>query len=224
MSSIVVVKLQPINLFDLPLALVLESVTGYKSSKCSIAPNGKIEFTVGEFAKEHTDDPYEKFRNLNWDLSIDKLNDQIISAKQQNEVIVFGSYRQDQIDYLKLKFEGNILTIGSKYTSDMYEILLTLSAKKHIELLVTGKVQPNDTDKTNLKTLTETELIQYYKNTIDTQQLVLRENTDICDYVIPLRDFFNEELIIQHFNNLGISLSISAIDLYKKWIRTNNGL
>lgn len=224
LNRLYVVKLQPINIFNLPLALMLKTIgsEGYNTSDCLVSDTGEIKFTSGEFARSYTAEPDKEFRTIDWSVVADQLVTQVNDAELQNKSIVFGTYRQDQINYLKLKFKGTITTIGTSYSDKLYNYLLKLMAKKHVDLIRTGQVELNKTDDLNLNTLTTDELIEYYTGSSNIQQLIPQTNCDHCDYIIPLEDFNNERLVIQHFSNFKITLTNDALNFYRKWNSFNN--
>lgn len=217
--NLYVVKLKPINIFNLPLALLNEALGNrvYDSCKCSIDVDGQIIIDIGKFAHSHSDDPANKFRTIDWSTLIDNLETSVANAVSQGKVLLFGTYRQDQIDYLKDQFGDTIVTIGIEYNENMYPTVLTEFSKKHIALLKTGHITMTEYD-SNIMNLSFDDRLSYYYQAFDQQQLVSRTALDLCDLVIPLNDFYSIDAMQQHIKKLGILFNTATIDLYNQWL------
>lgn len=218
--NLYVVKLKPINIFNLPLALLHEALGDqvYESCKCSVDDQGNIQIDIGKFALAQSTDPINKFRTIDWNKSLTKLTTSVDLARAQNKVVVFGTYRQDQIDFLKQHFGNSIVTIGVEYHENMYAGLLTMFAKKHVELLITGQVAMTEVDSAVLNNNSNEDVIAYYSNAFDNQNLIPRAELDSCDLVIPLDDYYNIVNMQQHIQRLGILLSAPAVKFYNQWL------
>lgn len=216
--NLYVVKLKPINMFNLPLALLNEALGNrvYDSCKCSIDDVGQIVIDIGKFAHSHSDDPANKFRTIDWSTSIDNLETSIADAVSQGKVLLFGTYRQDQIDYLKNHFGDTIVTVGVEYNEDMYPTVLTEFAKKHIALLKTGHITMTEYDSIVMDKSPD-DILSYYYHAFDQQQLVSRTELADCDLMIPLDDFYNIDAMQQHIEQLGILFNTAAVDFYNQW-------
>ena len=221
--NLYVVKLKPINIFNLPLALLNAALANrvYDSCSCSIDSNGEIIIDIGKFAYTHSVDPANKFRTINWAEQITDLETSVASAISQGKVLVFGTYRQDQIDYLKDRFGDTIVTVGVKYNENMYPLILTEFAKKHIRLLGLGQVPVTEYDNNIMSGSFDDRLSHYYQ-AFDQQQLIPRTELDKCDLVIPLDDFYSIDAMQQHIKKLGILFNTKTIDLYNQWLVKGN--
>ena len=217
--NLYVVKLKPINIFNLPLALLNAALADrvYDSCSCSIDSDGGIIIDIGKFAHTHSSDPANKFRTINWAEQITDLEISVASAISQGKVLVFGTYRQDQIDYLKDHFGDTIVTVGVEYNENMYTLVLTEFAKKHIRLLGLGQVPITEYD-SNIMSGSFDDRLSYYYRAFDQQQLVPRIELDKCDLIIPLDDFYSINAMQQHIKKLGILFNTATIDLYSQWL------
>jgi len=221
--NLYVVKLKPINIFNLPLALLHEALGDqvYNPCKCRVDDQGNIQIDIGKFALAHSTDPVNNFRNINWEESLASLTASVDLAKAQNKVVIFGTYRQDQIDFLKQYFNDSITTIGVEYYESMYANLLTMFAKKHIELMATGKVVASKVDSEVLSNNSNSDAIAYYTNAFDHQGLIPRTETDRCDLIIPLDDYYNILAMQQHIQRLDILFNATTIEFYNQWLEKN---
>jgi hypothetical protein len=221
--NLYVVKLKPINIFNLPLALLNAALAErvYDSCSCSIDSNGDIIIDIGKFAHAHSSDPTSKFRTIDWSEQIANLENSIANAVLQGKVLVFGTYRQDQIDYLKDHFGDAIVTVGVEYNENMYPLVLTEFAKKHIRLFELGQVAVTEYDSNIMDSAFDDRLSHYY-HAFDQQQLVPRTALDKCDLVIPLNDFYSIDAMQQHIKKLGILFNTATIDLYNQWLTKGN--
>lgn len=217
--NLYVVKLKPINIFNLPLALLNAALADrvYDPCSCSIDSSGEIIIDIGKFAHAHSNDPANKFRTIDWSEQIADLETSVTDAVSQGKVLVFGTYRQDQIDYLKDYFGDTIVTVGVEYNENMYPMILTEFAKKHIRLLELGQVASTEYDSNIMDSSFDDRLSHYYR-AFDQQQLVPRTALDLCDLVIPLNDFYSIEAMQQHIKKLGILFNTATIDLYNQWL------
>jgi hypothetical protein len=218
--NLYVCKLEPINLFNLPMALLHEAICDqlYQSCKCSVTADGDIHIDIGAFAQTQTDNPDKKFRYIDWTTSIIDLKRQITDAQLHEKIIIFGTYRQDQIDYLKKQFGNTIITIGSEYRENSYPILLTMLAKKHLALMAAGQVPITEYDRKILNTESNDQIIQHYARAFDSQQLLARANTDNCELVIPIDDFYDTSLMIQHLSRLNVGNLTLAKNFHECWL------
>ena len=221
--NLYVVKLKPINIFNLPLALLNAALAErvYDSCSCSIDSDGDIIIDIGKFAHAHSNDPTSKFRTIDWSEQIADLEISVADAVSQGKVLVFGTYRQDQIDYLKDHFSNAIVTVGVEYNENMYPLVLTEFAKKHIRLLELGQVAVTEYD-SNIMDSSFDNRLSYYYQAFDQQQLVSRTSLDKCDLVISLNDFYSIDAMQQHIKKLGILFNTATIDLYNQWLIKGN--
>ena len=217
--NLYVVKLKPINIFNLPLALLNAALADqvYDSCSCSIDSDGDIVIDIGKFAHTHSSDPANKFRTIDWSEQIADLEISVADAVSQGKVLVFGTYRQDQVTYLKDHFGDTIVTVGIEYNENMYPLVLTEFAKKHIRSLGLGQVAITEYD-SNIMDLPFDDRLSHYYQAFDQQQLVPRTVLDKCDLVIPLDDFYSFDAMQQHIKKLGILFNTTTIDLYNQWL------
>jgi hypothetical protein len=218
--NLYVVKLKPINIFNLPLALLHQALGNkvYDSCCCSIDNTGNIVIDIGKFALAQTNDPVNNFRTINWEDGLANLEASVDGAISQNKVIVFGTYKQDQIDFLKNHFKESIITIGVEYSENIYPKLLTMFAKKHIEHMVIGQLPMTEYDSDILAANSFDDAVAHYSKAFDQQELVPRTELDRCDLIIPLDDFYNITAIQQHIERLGILFNAPTVDFYNQWL------
>jgi hypothetical protein len=215
-------QLKPINIFNLHLALWHESANNiYGACSFSINNVGDIIPAAGDFVKSQTSDPINKFRSINWNESIDNLNDKLKQAQASNKILVFGTYLSDQVAFLKTQYKSNIVTIGTKFNENMYPLLLRCLAKKHINLLKNNQITANEFDQEAMRTKSPEELIDHYSKIFDQQHMIPKTDCDLCDYIIPLDDFFDLSALANHFKQLNMPLNGQAITFYNQWLSLN---
>jgi hypothetical protein len=103
----------------------------------------------------------------------------------------------------------------------MYANLLTMFAKKHIELMATGKVVASKVDSEVLSNNSNSDAIAYYTNAFDHHGLIPRTETDRCDLIIPLDDYYNILAMQQHIQRLDILFNATTIEFYNQWLEKN---
>jgi hypothetical protein len=224
MPAIYLLKLYKLNICNLHLALLSQSLADCVFGPCSYAVDGQgfISVSVGDFVNSQCQNPVTEFRVKDWQASLDQLTASVELAASNNQILLFGSYRSDQTEFLKNYFASEILTIGINYPTDLYESLLRHKSRHHIHLLKTSGLMATDLDKALLSELSEDQLTQYYAHAFDQQNLVARSASGDCDYNIPLVDFFNKSALVQHFTALGTPFTQFSDNFYHQWVHSIN--
>jgi hypothetical protein len=199
--SIFLFKTHPINVTNLAQTLFLENAvdTSHEACQYIIEKNKFITHKkFGSFARSIYLNN-KNWRELDWANALDILESQLDIATKQNKVIIFGSNRDDQIDFLKRHFNHDITTVGINYNQDMYPLLLKNVAEHHVWLNST-------VDST-----------EHYIQEFDKMNLVPRSSIINCDYNILVNDFFNFDLMSKHYENLGFPFTLISQEMYNTW-------
>ena len=220
-TKIYLFKTHPINITNLALAQLIENAFGssYETCSYSLSDNKFFKLTVGNFAQKQTNNPTADFRHIDWSIPVNlsNLNQSVELAVAQNKFLIFGNNSNDQIDFLKTYYTNDIVTIGINYNENMYLTLLDNMAKYHIYLL-TNNSNISQLDQELLKTKSSAELIDYYTNAFNQQNLIPRISVIDCDYTILIDDFFNKSVMAKHYINLGVPFTVASEQYYDIWL------
>lgn len=220
--AIYLLKLRTINIYNLPLALLYENDWDHIYDPCRFVVNnqGFLDITtVGDFAKSQTPNPEKDFRYINWSESLSTLDYSLNQSIEKNKYLVFGSYCTDQLDFLKNHYGKQVLSIGINYQENFYPYILKHKAKHHVHLLSVDQSLATELDKQLFATLSLDDLIAYYSNAFDQQNLIPHSDVTDYDYNINIEDFFNKSLMLQHFSNIGVPFTPQSEKYYDLWLR-----
>jgi hypothetical protein len=220
-TKIYLFKTHPINITNLALAQLIENAVGlsYETCSYSLRDNKFFKLIVGKFAQKQTDNPANDFRHIDWSIPVNlsNLNQSVELAATQNKFLIFGNNSNNQIDFLKTYYTNDIVTIGINYNENMYLTLLDNMVKYHIYLL-NNNSNISQLDRELLNTKSSAELIDYYTNTFNQQNLIPRISVIDCDYTILVDDFFNKSVMAKHYINLGVPFTIASEQYYDTWL------
>lgn len=220
-TKIYLFKTHPINITNLALAQLIENAVGSSYETCSYAliDNKFFKLIVGKFAQKQTDNPSVNFRHIDWSIPVNlsNLNQSVELATAQNKFLIFGSNSTNQIDFLKKYYTNDIVTIGINYNENMYLTLLDNMVKYHIYLL-NNNSHISQLDRELFNTKSSAELIDYYTNAFNQQNLIPRTSVIDCDYTILVDDFLNKSVMAKHYNNLGVPFTIASEQYYDTWL------
>ena len=198
--AIFLFKTHPINITNLAQTLFLENTVTVSYNACQYVIENKFitHKKFGAFAQSINPNN-ENWRELDWATVLDALESQVDIAAKQNRIIIFGSYRDDQIAFLKNHFGQCITTVGINYNKDLYPVLLKNVAEHHVWLN------------------SARETVDYYIQEFGKINLVPECSINNCDYNILVNDFFDVELLSTHFENLGFPFTPSSQEMYNSW-------
>jgi hypothetical protein len=220
--KIYLLKLRTTSLYNLIPAQLVENAGSQVFNPCRFLLNNQGFYdnsVVGDFAKYHTNDLGKDFRHIDWTVSLDRLENSVNQATKQNQYLIFGSYHTQQIEFLKNHYGSDLMAIGINYRENFYPQLLKHKAKYHIHLLTTHQLAASELDQQLLASLSSEELVDYYSNAFNEQNLLPHSDVDIYDYNIYLDDFFKKDLMTEHFNNIGIPFTAESEPLYDQWLK-----
>jgi hypothetical protein len=208
------IKLQPVNLYNLIVALLFKNAgdTAFDPCTFELDDQGLINITAGGFASSVVDNPYIDFRQYDWTTS---------SFPTTDKLLIIGTYRSDQLNPIKLKYNDDVLTIGISYNEENCKLLLNNLAKQHVKSLILGTVNKSELDANLLASKSSEELINYYTTAFTNQTLVPINQTVDCDYLIPLTDFYSKSAITQHLINLRLPFTNDGELFYDRWLDLN---
>lgn len=217
--KIYVFRTHKINLANLFLSIVYHNSKNSAFEPCYYNITGGKFFTVdiGKFAEESQNLTQTSFRNINWMQHIDKLSDFIARAQDLNQVLIFGSHSDDQIDFLKEYFGNDAYTIGIDYDQDMYPTLLTDAVEYHLYLLDNGYIESNDRDK-ELAQLTFTDRVDAYKSSFDQMNLFPHSVSSPRDYNVNVSDYTDQTAMFKHLTNIFGTINETTVDYYQQWL------
>jgi len=109
-TSIYLFRTHQINISNLALAQALENADDRCFDRCyfTLEDNKFFRVTTGKFVNSY---PSADFRIIDWSTMIDSLDLYVTRAKEQKKFLIFGTAREDQINFLKQHFGSDINTI-----------------------------------------------------------------------------------------------------------------
>jgi hypothetical protein len=220
--KIYLLKLRSINIYNLLLAQLYENAGDQVFNPCRFTVNnqGFLDISViGDFAKSQANNPEKDFRYIDWTASLDTLDNSINQATTQNQYLIFGSYHNKQIEFLKNHYGSKLMTIGINYQENFYPQLLKHKAKYHLHLLTTNQLPASELDQQLIASLSSEELVNYYSNAFNEQNLIPCSDVDVYDYNVNLDDFYKKDLMTQHLNNIGIPFTSATEQFYDQWLK-----
>lgn len=212
-------KTHKINLSILPLALAIENNPSqvYKTCRFPLVSNQYVGLEIGELINNSCEDPNKNFRYIDWSTNIDYLNQAMDHADVLDQEVIFGTHRDDQLTFLKNYYTDRITTVGVNYDVDTYPTLLASIAQYHVYMLENNIITPNESDQELLSNSSKSILIDHYIKEFDAMNLVPRTSQVDCDININISDFFNKSTMIQHYTNIGITLTPEFDRYYDTW-------
>jgi hypothetical protein len=179
---------------------------------------GHLGMSLAQFPQEfQPKDTKTEFRNINWEEKIDKLSALVNSIDQS---LVFGVNSDEQMAFLKNYFGNTAVTVSYSYDESFYDTMLTWVVTRHIAQQDNGIIEITQCDKTLRDD--NVDLIEYYKQSFEEQNLIPKTLTGFGDCDIPIKDFFNIEKFFQHLSNLDNNApTIKAITYYNEWYAYN---
>jgi hypothetical protein len=212
-------KTHKINLTNLLVGQLLKNAGESCYGPCEYFLDGKfIESTLGDFAKFQIQSISKDFRNIKWNEHLPSLNTSISLAKNENKVLIFGNYDSDQLLFLKSQRGSDIKTISIDYTETCYDLLLENLAEYHLYLLKKQTLLPNEQDLELISTLSDQQLIQHYKSKFDLNNYIPHSSITNADYNVFVEDFFNPQLMSNHFDNIGLPFNDESRVFYDSWL------
>jgi hypothetical protein len=158
----------------------------------------------------------DKFRNVDWTTQLGLLTN-ILTTNS----CVIGNYSIDQLQFIKNYFKESAVLITHSYQTFEYDFFLEQFAKQHVYLQDVGSLPLTETDQA-VRSNGE-DLVQYYKQTFDQQQIIPKQINWSGDYDVPVRDFYNPDRFFQHITNLSTTPSTQAIAYYQQWQKLKLG-
>jgi hypothetical protein len=177
-----------------------------------IFENDQMAMEIGQFANSITTG---NFRVVDWSNKVNQLVDII----DQGHILCFATDLLDQLNFLKSYFKDRIMTVSVSYDADSYDDMLTWFAKRHIHLQNTQRLSLTLRDQ-ELRNQS-VDLVEYYKQEFDQQQLLPKYILPTGEYDIPLRDFFHRDNFFQHLKNIEGQPSTRAFEYYDRWYSSN---
>ena len=202
MTRLYFVKSFPVNVTNILHALLIRNS---EHPDLPVVTDGPCEYTLdGKFIVDRPHKLVETFgaksRTIDWAHRIGELREymDIVSP----EIVIFGSYSDEQIRSVKDDLPFEIITIGVNYTSDEYEFLLNNMVEFHCHL--------NGGDEKELRIA------------FDQQNLCPRESLEEHDYNINFTDLFVKEKVIDFCERIGLPMTQKASDFYDAWLDLNS--
>jgi hypothetical protein len=219
---IYLLKLRQINAFNLPIALLFQSADTLAFEPCTFSINdlGFINITIGNFVKPHCDNPTQEFRFIDWSQNLESLTQSLNQATAQNQNLIIGTYRSDQMKFLKNHYGDQVLTIGIDHTESSYNSLLQVLAKQHVYYLESGMLPITDVDQQILTNITINK-IDYYANAFDQQQIIPKSDVGNYEYSILFEDFYNQKTMAHHLTQLNLPFNNKSLEFYNQWLGIN---
>lgn len=215
-TSIYLFKTHQINVSNLALAQALENADTKCFDRCHYIFDDKfLKVVTGDFVNSY---PSIDFRTINWSTTINSLELYQQRAQQQGKFLIFGTSRDDQLNFLKQHFNDTITTIGINYDDTIYQKLLNNLAEHHLYKLKHNQILVTDHDKQILNSLSDLEAIRHYVNAFDMLALIPESSNTTADYHISIDDFTDKNKMSTHYDNLNIPFTNKSQDFYNEWL------
>lgn len=203
-----------LNLTNLPiLCFVLSRPDLDNPCVPVVSHNRFIEMQAAEFAHQvEPNNPEANFRNILWTQNAEGLQivDSIVDSGANK---TFGVNSDEQITFLKQRYGSQCTTITHSYTNN--KMLLRYHALCHIYKQDLGLIDISDWDQ-QLRTEC-IDLVAYYAQAFDEQNIIATQQLCNGDYDIPIKDFFDQATFFGHLKNLDAVESVTAKDFYQQW-------
>ena len=197
MNKVYLVKSFPVNITNILHAIMTSNAGNKLVGSCTYRLDEK-------FLEANYSDLVDIFgvniRAIEWRENIDRLRD-FISDLHTDDVMIFGSYSDDQMRFLKGLMQDDIVTIGLNYTNEHYEYLLNNMVEYHIH--------KNGGDKKKL-------MMEF-----DQQGLCPDRSDSEFDYTINFEDLFIKTRMIDHCDNIRLPFTDDTLKFYDKWLSLN---
>ena len=217
MAKLVTFKSHRVNVLNLVPYHLCESYMDqwYGACRSHIDPDtGYMYSTPDGLEKETVGSVGSSLRDVKWDQHVDYLEEIANSADTSGRSLFFGTHSENQLDFLTDFFAHNVLTFSLSYTSNDYDQLLENLASRHVHLLVTQQIEPNQIDQEKIK-LPKVDAVEFYKQEFDRLKLIPESYSDDRYYQIPYMDYLKPNVMYQHFSNLGFD---SNHGFYDQWL------
>lgn len=168
-----------------------------------------------------TGNDYTFFRKINWANNAEYLEQCIEQAERQSQCLMFGTHRDDQIQYITSRFPNKVITLSVNYTKQYYDILINNVVEYHIHLLINKKIPASELDIKNLQELTTEQLFLYYKTSFIDSKIIPEESQTTADYTIDAGQLFEEQTFSNWLTNLGFGFTDQGLNFYRRWLVLN---
>lgn len=215
-----------IGITNILTALVTKVLDDQVYYPCIYSLNGKhVVNQEGEFTTKF---PISRIREAIWNLPnsvnyLEYLNNSLTEAYKLNKVITLGCHDNESVNFLSKKYDPEVLTTCIFYKENEYDQILKHLAEFHMFKLNNGII-PTYNDRKLIKELSYHELIEYYINAFDKQNLIPKYTEPVCQYNIQFSDMFNRDYVIKFFNSMNMSLTDSSLKFYESWLAANSDL
>lgn len=217
--KIYLLKTHKVNLTNLFVGQLLKNAGNSCYGACDYFLDGKfINNTLGDFAKFQLQSTEKDLRNIDWSQNLVSLNTSVDLIKNENKILIFGNHNPTQLSFLKSYYGSAIKTIGIDYNTNSYSLLLQNLAEYHFHLLKTQSISANQHDLELMSTLPDDQLIEHYKIAFDQSSYIPHTSVTDADYTVLVEDFFNPQLMEQHFINLGLPFTDTSRSFYDSWL------
>jgi len=197
MDKIYLIKSFPVNITNILHAVLTRNAGDRLVGSCTYELDKKfLEANYNELVNMFG----VNIRDIDWKENVDRLQE-FVSNHISKGIMIFGTYSDDQIDFLKDAMKNNIITIGLNYTIDYYELLLDNMVDYHC--------YKNGGDKKKLK-------VQF-----DQQNLCPMQSDSNFDYNINLADLFDKTKIVDHCYNINLPFTDDTSKFYDSWLDLN---
>lgn len=163
-----------------------------------------------------------RWRNINWPNNITAL-EEFLTAETRH--IWLATVYEKQASPMKEYFGNRIKTVAVNYTKDMYPVVLENWARFNATLYLNGDIRQRsamiDSQFINLPSNLPSdflELTDYFRSNVELFRDGLpQEITNHADYVIDLKDLYNESVFFNHLAQLGTLPTPKSVIYYNEW-------
>jgi hypothetical protein len=216
---IYLIKTYPINFTNIFIGTLIKNAGTkvYNPCQYNLVNTQFIEVTIGDLANSLSLNPKSEFRNVQWNNSIDLLDQHLSNASSAGQILIFGSNHNQQLELLKSHYKDQCFTIGLTYNESVYQLLLKNMSQYHVYMLTHNKLTPTQLDLECLDQLSQSQLEDYYIRAFDQLSLIPHSSSTDCDYNLPVTDLFSLEKLKTHYNNIGMPFTDESLRFYQSW-------
>lgn len=166
-----------------------------------------------------------RWRNIDWPKNIPALEN-FLESEPRN--VWLATVYADQLTAMKQHFGNDICTVAVNYDQAMYPVVLENWARFNATLWLNGDVKQRhamiDSQFDQLPTQIPSDfdqLTQHFRDNVGLFKDGLPEViTTRADYVVNLKDLYNEKAFFNHLEQLGTLPTPKSVVYYQDWLRS----
>lgn len=176
-----------------------------------------LKIVTGKFVDSYANLSID-FRTINWTDNLNSLDRYLLTAEQQDKILIHGTSLDDQFNLIKNYFGDRVKTIGVNYTENVYETLLRNVSEYHVYRLN----QSSFIDAVDSELLKTNNPVNEYMKRFDDMMLIPKSSFIESDFPILIDDFVNKNVVLDYFESLGYPFTNQGSEFYDTWLVKQN--